>query len=146
MNQDYLNELAMNFDPFPVLKALQSQPKQPLGMDPNMMPGIGGQPSGLGYGGPGGVQTAGGIGTVAPNPAAAGSFVPSGGPSGGNMPGAAPLDPKSLMMLQSMMAPKGVAGPGAVAPQRTPPVDLGARTTLGKPGQRPSLAQLLGMR
>lgn len=140
MNEEYLNELAMNFDPFPFLQKLQAMPKMALGMDPSMVPGAAPQ---IGAPTPEAPFVGPPVPLGAPTPAPAG-LAPGGPPVPGS---AAPIDPRMMAQLQSMMAPQGTPQVGGAAPQRTGPVNLSATTgTTRKPGARQSLAQLLGMK
>lgn len=136
LTEEQLNRLAMQASPFDTLAGLQKMPRMPMGLDPNMMP-------------PGPID-----------PQARAEMLPLLQPTQPGQPDptkvapqGAPLDPRSLAMLNSMMPqdaqPRFIGG---AAPRPTGQINLGMGAGGGAPGQvydpkRPqTLAQLLGMR
>jgi len=136
MNEEYLNQLAMMHDPFPLLRKLQEQPKVPLGMDPNFM-NFGGAE------GPMGGQTP--LNSALTQPIETGGGV-------NPMPGASPIPTAAMGQIASMMSPHPQPQMQAPAPH----IAAGHSVNIGTPQMpvrplpgpagRPSLAQLLGIR
>ena len=121
LTPEKLQQLAMNFDPFPALKAVD-QVAAGAGA-----PGMGGA---LGSG-------------ITPPAGGFGDMV-NGSPA---KPGAAPLGPDAIRQMQAMMTPRPAAAPPATVQPRNPQIQT---TQIGRPaapmGQAPTLAQLIGGR
>lgn len=118
ITDEQLTRVAMHLDPMPVLRSAQMPPAQPM-----MPPAVPELP------GPGTWQSV---------------MEPSGG--GSKVPGQAPLDFRSLQMLQSMMprpAQPHFIGAGSV--QRPAPMNIQAQMPPGVPVKQVSpLAALMG--
>ena len=118
LDDQKLTQLAMEYDPAPILQ-LMSQ--QPTGGNLMTMPAIPGTTQGPGDSYEQILQTAGQQPTTPTQPTA-------------------PLDPIALRTLMAMQ-PQRLPFPAGHSPQRQNPVQM---TPIGKPGVPPSLAQILG--